>query len=109
MMTDLTTRFFGMNIQSPVIAASYGLTGSVNHIRKMAENGAGAVVLKSIFEEEIRHELDKELVSRPPEDKRSDEYFDYFDYIIKEETLKKYTELIREAKKSGGYTCGCQH
>jgi dihydroorotate dehydrogenase (fumarate) len=99
-MIDLTTRFFGMNLQSPVIAASCGLTGSLNNIRKIAENGAGAVVLKSIFEEEIRHELEKELKSRPPGDKRSDEYFDYFDYILKEETLKKYTDLIRDAKKA---------
>lgn len=99
-MTNLTTHFFGMNIQSPVIAASCGLTGSVKNIRKMAGNGAGAVVLKSIFEEEIRHELDKELESRPPGDIHSDEYFDYFDYILKEKNLKKYMELIREAKKA---------
>ena len=99
-MANLSTRFFGYELKSPVIAASCGLTNSVENIKKMADNGVGAVVLKSIFEEEIQHELNKELESRRTQSGADDEYYDYFDYIIKEDTLKKYISLIESAKKA---------
>ncbi|NQU86114.1 MAG: dihydroorotate dehydrogenase-like protein [Mariniphaga sp.] len=99
-MADISTRFFGLELKSPVIAASCGLTSSVENIKKMADNGVGAVVLKSIFEEEIQHELNQELAMRQPQGGADDEYLDYFDYIIKEENLKKYLALISEAKKA---------
>ena len=47
----------GLNLKSPIIVSSSGLTNSVERIRKMAQAGAGAVVLKSLFEEQIRHEV----------------------------------------------------
>ncbi|WP_423127810.1 dihydroorotate dehydrogenase-like protein [Gaoshiqia sp. Z1-71] len=96
-MANLSTRFFGLELKSPVIAASSSMTGQIDQIKKIAQAGAGAVVLKSLFEEEIyfqlREELNerKELVADP-------EYLDYFDYVIKEENLNKYTRLISEAK-----------
>jgi len=47
--------------KSPVIAASSSMTGNAEQVIKLAEAGAGAVVLKSIFAEEIYHELQEEL------------------------------------------------
>ncbi|MBN1819196.1 MAG: dihydroorotate dehydrogenase-like protein [Prolixibacteraceae bacterium] len=99
-MADLSTRFFGLELKSPVIAASCGLTNSVENIKKMADNGVGAVVLKSIFEEEILHELNQELAMREPQAGADDEYLDYFDYIIKKENLNKYISLIEKTKKA---------
>jgi dihydroorotate dehydrogenase (fumarate) len=99
-MADLSTTFFGLKLKSPVIAASCGLTASPEKIKKMADYGAGAVVLKSIFEEEIALELSHELSLRNPAGGADDEYYDYFDYIIKEENLKKYLALIESAKKA---------
>ena len=64
---------------------------------KLAEAGAGAIVLKSIFEEEIYHELQEELSLRS-EMHAYPEYLDYFDYVIKEENIRKYLALISEVK-----------
>jgi dihydroorotate dehydrogenase (fumarate) len=52
-MTDLKTTYMGLSLPSPIIVASSGLTDSVEGIRKCSDAGAGAVVLKSLFEEEI--------------------------------------------------------
>lgn len=99
MNTKLSTQFFGLNLKSPVIASSSSMTGSVDQIRKIANAGAGAIVLKSIFEEEIQLQLKEELAHR--DDFNNDpEYLDYFDYVIKDESLKKYTKLITEVKST---------
>jgi dihydroorotate dehydrogenase (fumarate) len=96
-MANISTRFFGLKLKSPVIAASSSMTGHAEQVIKLAEAGAGAIVLKSIFEEEIFHELQEELSLRTS--LNSDpEYLDYFDYVIKEETIRKYLNLIIEVK-----------
>lgn len=96
-MANLTTRFFGLELKSPVIAASCGMTGNIESIKKIAQAGAGAVVLKSIFEEEIYLQLEEELRER--HSLISDpEYLDYFDYVIREENLNEQVRLIRQAK-----------
>jgi dihydroorotate dehydrogenase (fumarate) len=98
-MVDLSTQYLGMNLRNPVIAGSSGLTNSVKKIKEMEENGAGAVVLKSIFEEEIAFEY--EDILKEAESKGYNlEQFDYYDYKIKEDNLSKYTTLISESKQS---------
>ena len=57
-MLDLTTKFAGLNLRNPLIAASSGLTNSLIDIKEFEKAGVGAVVLKSLFEEEIRIELE---------------------------------------------------
>jgi len=98
-MANLTTRFFGLELKSPVIAASSSMTGNPEQIKKLAEAGAGAIVLKSIFEEEIYQQLQEELSLRPAIHSDA-EYLDYFDYVIKDETLKKYVQLVADVKKA---------
>lgn len=96
-MANISTRFFGLDLKSPVIAASSSMTGHAEQVVKLAEAGAGAIVLKSIFEEEIYHELQEELSLRS-EMTADPEYLDYFDYVIKEENIRKYLRLIAEVK-----------
>ncbi len=60
-MVDLSTEYLGMKLKNPVIAGSSGLTNSVKSIKELEESGAGAVVLKSIFEEEIAFEYEDNL------------------------------------------------
>ncbi|HAQ18703.1 MAG TPA: diguanylate cyclase [Prolixibacteraceae bacterium] len=96
-MANLSTRFFGLDLKSPVIAASSSMTGHAEQVIKLAEAGAGAIVLKSIFEEEIYLELQEELSQRSSLH-ADPEYLDYFDYVIKEENIKKYLKLISEVK-----------
>ena len=97
MNANLSTRFFGLELKSPVIAASCSMTGNAEQVQKLADAGAGAVVLKSVFEEEILQTLNEEIANRG--DFNNDpEYLDYFDYVIKDETLRKHTKLITEIK-----------
>ena len=53
---DLTTTYLGLPLASPIVASASPLTGDVTQVRRMADAGIGAVVLPSLFEEEILHE-----------------------------------------------------
>ena len=55
-MANLTTKYLGLELKNPLIVGSSGLTASADSIVKLAENRVGAVVLKSLFEEEIQME-----------------------------------------------------
>jgi dihydroorotate dehydrogenase (fumarate) len=55
-MADLRTRFMGIELANPVIAGASDLTSHVDTIKRIEESGAGAVVLKSLFEEQIQFE-----------------------------------------------------
>ncbi len=50
-MPDLSTTYMGLKLKNPIIAASSGLTKSVDKIIDCCNSGVGAVVMKSIFEE----------------------------------------------------------
>jgi dihydroorotate dehydrogenase (fumarate) len=98
-MADLSTQYMGLSLKNPIIAGSSGLSGSASGVRKLEEGGAGAVVLKSIFEEEIVHEMD-DMMTKAPKTARYMEFFDYYDYVIKGENLDKYEALIKESKQA---------
>ncbi len=53
---DLSTTYLGMNLKNPIVPSASPLSRSVSTIRKMEDNGAAAVVLYSLFEEELNHE-----------------------------------------------------
>ena len=52
----MTTTYLGLELRSPIIVASSPFTADSRSVARCAEAGAGAVVLKSIFEEQIVHE-----------------------------------------------------
>lgn len=99
-MTDLSVNYMGLKLKSPIVVGSSNLSSSLSNIKKIEAAGAGAVVLKSIFEEEIYHEYEDVLKNDMAEFGESDEYLDYFDFKIKEDNIKKYITLIEEAKKA---------
>jgi dihydroorotate dehydrogenase (fumarate) len=70
-MADLKTKYLGLELKNPVIVAASGITGDLEGIAKCERYGAGAVVLKSMFEEIIvsqSNELDSEMLrSEHPE------------------------------------------
>jgi len=55
-MTNLATRYLGLELDHPIIASSSPLTGSIDTLVALQEAGAAAVVLPSLFEEQIEHE-----------------------------------------------------
>lgn len=97
-MTDLSTTYLGLELKSPIIAASSGFTDSISKLKHLEQHGVGAVVLKSLFEEEITHEYDHTIRAEAEKTGR-EEFLDYLDVRIRQENLEKYTSLIAQAKK----------
>lgn len=99
-MADLSVNYMGLKLRNPIIAASSGLTNSVEDIVEFEKKGAGAVVIKSIFEEEIRRELEKDVTSMHMESFLYPETMDYYDNYAEDDSLTNYLKLIRESKKA---------
>jgi dihydroorotate dehydrogenase (fumarate) len=97
-MSDLSTTYLGLSLKSPIIAASSGFTDSISKLIQLEEQGVGAVVLKSIFEEEITLEYDKTIREEAANTGR-EEFLDYLDVRIRQENLQKYIQLIQQAKE----------
>ncbi len=55
-MPSLDTTYLGLALRSPIVASAGPLTGDLDTARRLADAGAGALVLPSLFEEEIIHE-----------------------------------------------------
>jgi dihydroorotate dehydrogenase (fumarate) len=101
-MADLSTNYLGMNLKSPLIVGSCGLTSSIENVKLMEKNGAGAIVLKSIFEEEILLPLHKKSQDASKDKLLYYEYsetYDYLDVHTRNEELDNYLQHIREVKK----------
>jgi dihydroorotate dehydrogenase (fumarate) len=96
-MANLNVTYLGLDLKNPIIAGSCGLTNSIGNLKAIEQAGAGAVVLKSIFEEEIYLEFAHEFSKLGPLDNNL-EFLDYYDYEIKKDNLKRYLNLIKEAK-----------
>jgi dihydroorotate dehydrogenase (fumarate) len=95
-MADLETRYLGLQLKNPIIIASSTLVQNFQGVQEAEEAGAGAVVLRSLFEEIIREEIgkkDSSFYSGHPEE---------YDYLVSELNLqygpKNYLELIKEVK-----------
>jgi dihydroorotate dehydrogenase (fumarate) len=102
-MKDLSTKYMGLSLKNPIIAASSGLTGTLDGIMSMEKHGAGAVVVKSIFEEEILLDIShqaKEAERDPMIYSELSETLDYIDLHIREDNLYRFLQLIGEAKKA---------
>ena len=114
-MENLQTTYLGLNLRNPLIAGSCGLTNSVSNIKELAKRGVGAIVVKSLFEEQIQFEAEKVIknntnemspYSRPSEtifNKRIYDYDEAYSYIFdfaKRNTLGKYLYFLNEAKES---------
>lgn len=57
---DLSTTYLGLRLRNPIVASASPMTRSVNGIRKLAAAGIGAVVLPSLFEEQLRKEQERD-------------------------------------------------
>ncbi len=97
-MADLTTKYLGLSLKNPIIASSSTLTENIDSIKRLEDNGVAAVVLRSIFEEEIT--MESEHVVRQAVKEGYDEgLFDYFDSRVKQKNVEDYLDLILECKR----------
>ncbi|WP_292271184.1 dihydroorotate dehydrogenase-like protein [Butyricimonas sp.] len=97
-MAELKTKYMGLELRSPIIAASCGLTSDVEKMVEMEEAGVGAVVLKSIFEEQINQETSGVFNAGYGMSDGYPEAEDYIKAYIRSNTIQKYVELVRNAK-----------
>jgi dihydroorotate dehydrogenase (fumarate) len=98
---DLRTRYLGLELRNPVVAAASPMTASVDSLRRLEEAGVGAVVLPSLFEEQIEHEemAAHNLMLQGTE--VSPEARGFFPEVQQSGTATdKYLQLIADAKRS---------
>ena len=95
-MINLTTKYAGMTLRNPLIVSSSGLTDNLDKIKKLEEAGAGAVVLKSLFEEQIQSEATelKQHTDYPQAE-------DYFNFYVRNNSVDQYLQLIQTQKYLG--------
>ena len=91
-MKRLETTFAGLKLKNPFIVSSSNLTNSADKNKKWEEAGASAVVLKSLFEEEIEAEAGW------MQDGAHAEEQDYLLYYHRAHRLEEYLKLIKETK-----------
>lgn len=98
---DLSTRYMGLNLKNPLVASASPLTADLSGIRRLEDAGVAAVVLPSLFEEQIHAETSYfEHLSTITSDINPDgpSYFpELDDYRVGPD---KYLELIAEARKA---------
>jgi len=100
-MADLTTKYMGLILKNPIIIGSCGLTSSLDKIKELESNGAAAIVLKSIFEEEILLDIKNHLDSAKDDlmlYTDLSETLDYIDLHVREDSLNNYLDLIKKSK-----------
>ena len=56
---DLSTSYLGLALRNPLVASASPLSNSVDGVRRLADAGVGAVVLYSLFEEQLRQEAER--------------------------------------------------
>ena len=113
-MADLSCKYLGLQLKNPIIAGSSGLTSTLDNLHKIEAAGAGAIILKSIFEEQIHFETSNLLKSESgnmadwnqtfdsivsKNEFYYDEAYEYLTNYAKEHTLSDYLNFLTQAKK----------
>jgi len=96
-MKTLNTTYLGLSLKSPLIVSSSRLTATIESLVEAEKFGAGAVVLKSLFEEQINYDI-----AAYPHTTDYPEADDYMSYYIRKNSVSEYLGLIQSAKKSLG-------
>ncbi len=91
-------RYLGLDLKSPIIAASCGLTASIDNLLKLEVAGAGAVVVKSVFEEEIIYDIKRNTHIFAPVDNYGVSY-EYIAQHVAADSLSRHFSFIRDAKR----------
>lgn len=99
-MADLSVEYLGLKLRNPIIVGSSGLTDKIETIRNLEQNGAAAIVLKSLFEEEIILEKQARLSQMHSGGDLYPESLDFYQYEdAPKESTASYLETIQNVKK----------
>lgn len=75
---DLTTRYLGLELRSPLVASAGPLSQTVTGVKALADGGVGAVVLYSVFEEQVRSQMEREVELMQSHEESFAEALSYF-------------------------------
>jgi dihydroorotate dehydrogenase (fumarate) len=95
-MSDLSTSYMGLPLRNPIVVSSSGLTGTLKGICKCAAAGAGAIVLKSLFEEQIAAEINQ--LNQYADISGHGEAYEYIQGYGVELGPQEYLQLVSDAK-----------
>lgn len=96
-MSDISTRYLSLELANPIVIASSPLTADIRGLRRCQEAGAAAVVLKSIFEEQIESQVEGEVMANEQYLAHSDAA-SYFEAVSKDYYVNRYLDFLRQAK-----------
>ena len=97
-MANVTTTYMGLTLPSPVIAASSRLTQDLDGMKRCEDAGAGAVVMKSLFEEQIDSDS-RHMMQQMDVFSHTDAY-DFISHSSKDYYIDAYLEQLEKAKKA---------
>ena len=89
----------GLALKNPLVASSSGLTNSIDKIVQLYDKGIGAIVLKSLFEEQINSEVSR-AISKDTQQNNLPGDENYLSDYIRQNNFQQYLDLIRLAKSS---------
>lgn len=92
---DLTTRYMGFDLRNPLIAGSSGLTSKLDTIKTLEDQGVAAIVLKSLFEEDLICHIKGSETSHYPYPKTNE----WIGTRFRSSHVDDYLQLIQQARK----------
>ncbi len=95
-MADLKTKYLGIELKNPIIVSSSNLTASADKVVACEKAGAGAIVLKSLFEEQIQADTAKMMDSI--DEAQASEFYSFLMKTGNYHYIDEYLTLLQEAK-----------
>jgi len=95
-MSDISVNYMGLKLSSPIMAASSGLTAQLDRVAEFEKAGVGAIVVKSLFEEQIVNEA--EFLNSQSHD--YPESADYLHHYMRQNSIDRYLKLVSDVKKT---------
>lgn len=97
-MTDLTTHYMGLQLRNPLVASAGPLSQMVDGVRALADAGVGAVVMYSLFEEQLRREAEQVAALAELHADSFVEAQSWFPSVVAEEdSVARYLRLVEQA------------
>ncbi|MFW5807734.1 MAG: diguanylate cyclase, partial [Spirochaetota bacterium] len=98
-MEELTIQYCGLTLKTPLIIGSSPLTSHVASAKQLEEAGAGAIIIKSLFEEQIQMEAHS-VIESGSDFNDTVEAQDYISYYVKQNSLSDYIDLVKSLKSA---------
>lgn len=101
-MTGLSTKYLGLELRNPVVASAGPLSQTVAGVRSLAEAGVGAVVMYSLFEEQLRRESERVASLEEMHDESFSEALSFFPNVPQAESdaVDQYLKLVEVAAEA---------